>query len=636
MTYENLSASDPEVFSAISDELRRQRSSIELIASENFVSEAVMEAVGSPLTNKYAEGLPGKRYYGGCWAVDRVENLARERACKLFGSAHANVQPHSGAQANYAALAALAQPGDKIMGMALDNGGHLTHGSPANFSGKLYNVVSYGVDEKTELIDMDAVEALAREHSPKVIIAGASAYPRIIDFARFAEIAHAVGAYLMVDMAHIAGLVATGRHPSPVPFADVTTTTTHKTLRGPRGGLILTNDPDLAKKVDSAVFPGSQGGPLEHVIAGKAVAFGEALAPEFAAYADAILVNARALDLASCEQVTDLSDYIADVKIVRLAPEPVIYSGSGKILTYDGKFIVLSDSFVEYNADGSFSKTIGRVGRGPGEFVAVTDFCVDDEAGQLVCLTPDNKVLRYSLEDGSLVKELPTVLRMNTDAIFPLENRAFAIFCSEPVQEGDALPGKVKIFDADGNLTEELLPTAEVCIPMGFRPVSAQSCGNAYTLSFAAVPSTAYEVSGGKITPLVDMDFGSRNLPSDYFGDGGDVWSKIGELFENDYFKCPSVCHTEDLYYVSPYGKDSSVWNFISDGRKGIYWQSSSSDTQAPLSFSAADDGYFYFAYTEYGLEETQDPLKKYLIDECGLVLGEDDNMAIVGVKFRL
>ncbi len=295
MTYENLSASDPEVFSAISDELRRQRSSIELIASENFVSEAVMEAVGSPLTNKYAEGLPGKRYYGGCWAVDRVENLARERACKLFGSVHANVQPHSGAQANYAALAALAQPGDKIMGMALDNGGHLTHGSPANFSGKLYHVVSYGVDEKTERIDMDAVAALAEAERPKVIIAGASAYPRVIDFEGFAQIAHSVGARLMVDMAHIAGLVATGRHPSPVPHADVVTTTTHKTLRGPRGGLILSNDDDLAKKLDSAVFPGSQGGPLEHVIAGKAVAFGEALSPEFSTYADGILVNARAL-----------------------------------------------------------------------------------------------------------------------------------------------------------------------------------------------------------------------------------------------------------------------------------------------------------------------------------------------------
>ena len=295
MTYEHLSASDPEVFSAVSDELRRQRSSIELIASENFVSQAVMEAVGSPLTNKYAEGLPGKRYYGGCWAVDEVENLARERAKKLFGASFANVQPHSGAQANYAALAALVQPGDKIMGMALDNGGHLTHGSPANFSGKLYDVVSYGVDEQTERIDYDAVAERAQAEKPKVIIAGASAYPRIIDFERFAEIAHSVGAYLMVDMAHIAGLVATGRHPSPVPCADVVTTTTHKTLRGPRGGLILCNDPDLAKKIDSAVFPGSQGGPLEHVIAGKAVAFGEALAPEFADYADAILANAQAL-----------------------------------------------------------------------------------------------------------------------------------------------------------------------------------------------------------------------------------------------------------------------------------------------------------------------------------------------------
>ena len=295
MTYEHLSATDPEVFSAVENELRRQRSSIELIASENFVSPSVMEAVGSPLTNKYAEGLPGKRYYGGCWAVDAVENLARDRAKKLFGTGFANVQPHSGAQANYAALAALAQPGDTVMGMALDNGGHLTHGSPANFSGKLYKIVSYGVDEKTELIDMDAVEALAREARPKVIIAGASAYPRIIDFERFAEIAHSVGALLMVDMAHIAGLVATGRHPSPVPHADVVTTTTHKTLRGPRGGLILSNDPDLAKKVDSAVFPGSQGGPLEHVIAGKAVAFGEALSPEFAVYTDAILANAKAL-----------------------------------------------------------------------------------------------------------------------------------------------------------------------------------------------------------------------------------------------------------------------------------------------------------------------------------------------------
>lgn len=295
MDFSNLSAQDPEIYSAIEAELRRERESIELIASENFTSLAVMEAMGSPLTNKYAEGLPGKRYYGGCWAVDVVENIARDRAKKLFGAGFANVQPHSGAQANYAALAALAKPGDTIMGMSLDNGGHLTHGSPANFSGKLYNVVSYGLDPKTERIDFDDVAEKAREHKPAVIIAGASAYPRTIDFERFAQIAHENGAKLMVDMAHIAGLVATGRHPSPVPVADVTTTTTHKALRGPRGGLILTNDADLSKKLNSSVFPGTQGGPLEHVIAGKAVAFGEALAPEFADYSDAVLANARAL-----------------------------------------------------------------------------------------------------------------------------------------------------------------------------------------------------------------------------------------------------------------------------------------------------------------------------------------------------
>ncbi len=295
MNFDNLSAQDPEIYSAIEAELRRQRESIELIASENFVSPAVMEAVGSVLTNKYAEGLPGKRYYGGCWAVDVVENVARERAKKLYGAGFANVQPHSGAQANYAALAALVKPGDTVMGMSLDNGGHLTHGSPANFSGKLYNIVSYGLNPETERIDFDDVEAKVAEFQPKVIIAGASAYPRTIDFERFAQIAHDNGAKLMVDMAHIAGLVATGRHPSPVPVADVTTTTTHKTLRGPRGGLILTNDADLSKKLNSSVFPGTQGGPLEHVIAGKAVAFGEALQPGFADYCDNILANAKAL-----------------------------------------------------------------------------------------------------------------------------------------------------------------------------------------------------------------------------------------------------------------------------------------------------------------------------------------------------
>ena len=286
---------DSELTSAISDELTRQRNSIELIASENFVSLAVMEAVGSPLTNKYAEGLPGKRYYGGCWAVDVVENIARERAKKLFGVGFANVQPHSGAQANYAATSVFAKPGDTIVGMDLSNGGHLTHGSPANYSGKLFNVVSYGLDPETELIDYDDVAAKVEANKPKLVIAGASAYPRVIDFERFAQIAHDNGAALMVDMAHIAGLVATGAHPSPVPYADVVTTTTHKTLRGTRGGLILWNDEDLTRRMNSAVFPGSQGGPLEHVIAGKAVAFGEVLQPEFTTYIKNVCINAKAL-----------------------------------------------------------------------------------------------------------------------------------------------------------------------------------------------------------------------------------------------------------------------------------------------------------------------------------------------------
>ncbi|MDO4539424.1 MAG: serine hydroxymethyltransferase, partial [Coriobacteriales bacterium] len=284
-----------ELAAAASDELTRQRNSIELIASENFVSLSVMEAVGSPLTNKYAEGLPGRRYYGGCWAVDVVENIARDRAKKLFGSAFANVQPHSGAQANYAATSVFAQPGDTIVGMDLSNGGHLTHGSPANYSGKLFNVVSYGLDPETERIDYDDVAAKVAEYKPKLVIAGASAYPRVIDFERFAQIAHDNGAALMVDMAHIAGLVATGAHPSPVPYADVVTTTTHKTLRGTRGGLILWNNEELTRKMNSAVFPGSQGGPLEHVIAGKAVAFGEALRPEFGEYIKNVCTNAKAL-----------------------------------------------------------------------------------------------------------------------------------------------------------------------------------------------------------------------------------------------------------------------------------------------------------------------------------------------------
>ena len=288
-----LTACDPEVGATVAAELARQRRNIELIASENIVSEAVLVAMGTVLTNKYAEGYPGKRYYGGCQEVDVTENIARDRACKLFGADHANVQPHSGAQANYAVYQALCEHGDTVLGMDLGNGGHLTHGSPVNFSGKNYHMISYGLNDKG-YIDYDQVRDLARQHKPKMIIAGASAYPRIIDFKAFADIAHEVGAYLFVDMAHIAGLVAAGLHPSPVPYADVVTTTTHKTLRGPRGGMILCKE-ELAKKIDSAIFPGSQGGPLLHIIAAKAVAFGEALKPEFKDYQGHIVKNAAVL-----------------------------------------------------------------------------------------------------------------------------------------------------------------------------------------------------------------------------------------------------------------------------------------------------------------------------------------------------
>ncbi len=292
---ELIAKNDPEVAAAIGAELSRQRRNIELIASENVVSEAVLAAAGSVLTNKYAEGYPGKRYYGGCEKVDVAENIAIERACKLFGAKYANVQPHSGAQANMAVYLALVNPGDTVMGMSLAEGGHLTHGSPVNFSGKLYNMVSYGVDPVTHCIDYDRVQELANEHKPKLIIAGASAYPRVIDFERFSAIAKSVGAYLMVDMAHIAGLVAAGLHPSPVPFADVVTTTTHKTLRGPRGGMVLTNDEEIAKKINKAVFPGMQGGPLMHIIAAKAVCFGEALGEDFKAYQKNVKDNCAAL-----------------------------------------------------------------------------------------------------------------------------------------------------------------------------------------------------------------------------------------------------------------------------------------------------------------------------------------------------
>lgn len=292
---------DPEVAQAMEQELGRQRSKIELIASENFVTRAVMEAMGSVLTNKYAEGYPGRRYYGGCEYVDVVEDLARNRVKELFGAEHANVQPHSGAQANMAVYFSVLQPGDTVLGMNLSHGGHLTHGSGVNFSGKLYNFVAYGVDKETHRIDYEEVRKIAVEHRPRMIVAGASAYPRIIDFAKMREIADEVGAYLMVDMAHIAGLVATGHHPSPIPYAHFTTSTTHKTLRGPRGGLILTSS-EFAKSIDKSIFPGIQGGPLMHVIAGKAVAFKEALEQDFKSYSQKIIDNATALASALTEQ----------------------------------------------------------------------------------------------------------------------------------------------------------------------------------------------------------------------------------------------------------------------------------------------------------------------------------------------
>ncbi len=294
MKLENLKNVDVDVYNALEDELVRQREEIELIASENFVSEAVMEAMGTVFTNKYAEGYPGKRYYAGCENADVVEDLARDRLCKIFGADHANVQPHSGANANMAVYTAVLKPGDTVLGMNLSEGGHLTHGSPVNFSGILYNFVAYGVDEQNEMIDYDELEKIAKETKPKMIVAGASAYPRVINFERMGKIAKEVGAYFMVDMAHIAGLVATGHHPNPVPHADFVTTTTHKTLRGPRGGAILCKS-EYAKDIDKAVFPGLQGGPLVHIIAAKAVSFKEAMEPAFKEYSEQVIKNAKAM-----------------------------------------------------------------------------------------------------------------------------------------------------------------------------------------------------------------------------------------------------------------------------------------------------------------------------------------------------
>ncbi len=353
--------SDPDVGEAMKKELARQRRNLELIASENLVSPAVMAAMGSVLTNKYAEGYPGKRYYGGCECVDIVENIAIERAKKLFGAGFANVQPHSGAQANTAVYFALLEPGDTVLGMSLAHGGHLTHGSPVNISGKYFNFVSYGLGDD-ETIDYDKVEALAKENKPKLIVAGASAYPRIIDFPKLRAIADEVGAYLMVDMAHIAGLVAAGVHPSPVPYADITTTTTHKTLRGPRGGLILTNSEELAKKINKAVFPGTQGGPLMHVIAAKAVCLGEALKPEFKEYGKKVVENAQALAKGLVQRGFDLVSGGTDNHLMLVDLRPFDITGKELEHRLDEVYITVNKNAIPNDPQSPFITSGVRIG----------------------------------------------------------------------------------------------------------------------------------------------------------------------------------------------------------------------------------------------------------------------------------
>ena len=360
--YDYIRAEDPEVFSAISQELNRQRSKIELIASENFVSEAVLEAAGSPLTNKYAEGYPGKRYYGGCEYVDIVEQLAIDRLKQLFGAKYANVQPHSGAQANTAVYFAILEPGDTILGMDLSHGGHLTHGMKLNVSGKVYHSEFYQVDPETQMINYETVRAKALECKPKVIVAGASAYPRIIDFKKFREIADEVGAYLFVDMAHIAGLVAAGLHPNPVPIADITTTTTHKTLRGPRGGVIMCNDEELAKKINSAVFPGQQGGPLMHIIAAKAVAFKEALSPEFREYANGIVKNAKALSEALLARGVNLVSGGTDNHLMLIDLRGTGITGKELQLRLDDCNITANKNTIPFDPEKPFVTSGVRIG----------------------------------------------------------------------------------------------------------------------------------------------------------------------------------------------------------------------------------------------------------------------------------
>ncbi len=361
MLPELLKSADPEIYAAMEKELDRQKYGIELIASENFASPAVMQAMGTILTNKYAEGYPGKRYYGGCVHVDVVEDIARERACRLFGAEHANVQPHSGAQANTAVYFALLRPGDTVLGMSLAHGGHLTHGSPVNMSGSYFNFIPYGVSDETGLIDYDELERLAKENNPKLIVAGASAYPRVIDFERIAAIAKSVGALFMVDMAHIAGLVAAGVHPSPVPYADIVTTTTHKTLRGPRGGMILCRE-ELAKAIDKAIFPGTQGGPLMHIIAAKAVCFGEALKPEFKDYQAQVVKNAKALEVALLEEGFQLVSGGTDNHLLLLDLRPFGVTGKEMEHRLDEVHITVNKNAIPNDPEKPFVTSGIRVG----------------------------------------------------------------------------------------------------------------------------------------------------------------------------------------------------------------------------------------------------------------------------------
>ena len=397
MNYEHLKQADPELYASMERELGRQRDHLELIASENFTSPAVMEAVGSHLTNKYAEGYPGARYYGGCDYVDEVERLAIDRVTRLFSADHANVQPHSGSQANMAVYAALLQPGDRILGMNLSHGGHLTHGSKASLSGKYFEAHFYGVDPETETIDYDALARVAEEVRPKLIIAGASAYPRVIDFARFRAVADSVGAYLMVDMAHIGGLVAAGVHPSPVPYADVVTCTTHKTLRGPRGAIILCRD-ELAKKIDSAVFPVTQGGPLMHVIAGKAVAFGEALKPEFKTYIDHVVENAKALGLGMTDGGLRLVSGGTDnhLCLVDLTPADATGKDAEKLLERVG--LTVNKNSIPNEPRSPFVTSGIRVGAAAGTTRGITK---DEfhEIGQLIAATVFNATDDAKLAD---------------------------------------------------------------------------------------------------------------------------------------------------------------------------------------------------------------------------------------------